>query len=272
SNVNSIINDWVERHRNRLEGINCSTDSKLLIHEMSEDILKSFDGKILVDKYDMYQYLMTYWLETMKDDVYIVIENGWIGDRDLLPEEIVVNKYFLKEKEEIESLEAERDELTSHKEEFEEENSGDEGVLEDYKNDRGNINKNSIKNRLKEIKDNSDFQDEFNTLNEYIDIIDKETAANKKIKEAVKALEKLVDEKYESLTTTEVKDLVVNHKWIPAIVGEVNSELDKISHRLTSRIKELAERYDETLAEIEEEVESYSSKVEEHLKRMGFTW
>ena len=36
---------------------------------------------------------MTYWLEIMKDDVYIVIENGWIGDRDLLPEEIV-NKYF----------------------------------------------------------------------------------------------------------------------------------------------------------------------------------
>ena len=272
SNVNSIINDWVERHKSRLEDINSNTESKLLIHEMSEDILKSFEGKILIDKYDMYQYLMTYWLETMKDDVYIVIENGWIGDRDLLPEEIVVNKYFLKEKEEIESLEAERDELTSHKEEFEEENSGDEGVLEDYKNDRGNINKNSIKNRLKEIKDNSDFQDEFSVLSEYIDIIDKEAAANKKIKEAVKALEKLVDEKYESLSTSEVKDLVVNHKWIPAIVGEVNSELDKISHRLTSRIKELAERYDETLAEIEEEVESYSSKVEEHLKRMGFTW
>ena len=170
SNVNSIINDWVERHRSSLEGINSSTDSKLLIHEMSEDILKSFEGKILIDKYDMYQYLMTYWLETMKDDVYIVIENGWIGDRDLLPEEIVVNKYFLKEREEIESLEADRDELTSHKEEFEEENSGDEGVLEDHKNDKGNINKNSIKNRIKEIKDNSDFQDEFNTLRINFDV------------------------------------------------------------------------------------------------------
>ena len=189
-----------------------------------------------------------------------------------MPEEIVVNKYFLKEKEEIESLEADRDEITSKKEEFEEENSGDEGVLEDYKNDKGSINKNSIRNRLKEIKDKEDFQDEFNTLNEYIDIIDKEASANKKIKETIKALEKLVDEKYESLSESEVKDLVINYKWIPAIVGEVNSELDKISHRLTSRIKELAESYDETLAEIEKEVESYSRKVEEHLQRMGFTW
>ncbi len=272
SNVNTVINDWIERHRKSLEDINSSTDSKLLIHDLSEDILKSFEGKILIDKYDIYEYLMTYWLEIMRDDVYIVIENGWIGDRDLLPEDIVINKYFLKEKEGIESLEAKRDEITSKKEEFEEENSGDEGILEDHKNDKGSINKNSIKNRIKEIKDNSDFQDEFNVLSEYMDIIDKEVAANKKIKEAVKALEKLVYEKYESLSESEVNDLVINHKWIPAIVGEVNSELDKISHRLTSRIKELAERYDETLSEIEEEVENYSTKVEEHLKRMGFTW
>jgi type I restriction enzyme M protein len=208
----------------------------------------------------------------MKDDVYIVIENGWIGDRDLLPEEIVINKYFRKEKEEIESLEAKRDEITSQKEEFEEENSEDEGILEDHKNDKGNINKNSVKNRLKEIKDNLEFEEEFSVLSEYMDIIDKEAAANKKIKEAVKALEKLVDEKYKSLSISEVKDLVVYNKWIPAIVGEVNSELDKISHRLTSRIKELAERYNETLTEVEKEVENYSSKVEEHLKRMGFTW
>ncbi len=272
SNVNSVINDWIERHRHSLEDINSSTDSKLLIHKLSEDILKSFEGKILIDKYDIYQYLMTYWLETMKDDVYIVIENGWIGDRDLLSEGIVINKYFLKEKEDIEFLEVERDEITSKKEEFEEENSCDEGILEEHKNDKGSINKNSIKNRLKEIKINIEFQDEFNVLTDYMEIIDKEAAANKKIKEAVKALEKLVDEKYESLSTSEVKDLVINHKWIPTIVGEVNSELDKISHRLTSRIKELAERYEETLSEIEMEVQNYSSKVGEHLKRMGFTW
>ena len=56
SNVNSIINGWVERHRNSVEHINSNTDSKLLIHELSEDILKSFEGKILIDKYDIYQY------------------------------------------------------------------------------------------------------------------------------------------------------------------------------------------------------------------------
>ena len=208
----------------------------------------------------------------MEGWVYIVIENGWIGDRDLLPEEIIVNKYFLKEKEEIESLEADRDEILSKKGEFEEENSGEEGVLEDHKNDKGSINKNSIKNRIKEIKGNLEFEEEFIALSEYMDIIDKESTTNKKIKEAGKTLEKLADEKYESLSTSEVKDLAINHKWIPSIVGEVNSELDNISNRLTTRIKELAERYDETLGKIEEEVESYSSKVEEHLKRMGFTW
>lgn len=272
ANVHFIINEWVERHRSTLEVIDSSTDSKLLIHTMSEDILKSFEGKILIDKYDIYQYLMTYWNETMKDDVYIVMENGWIADRDLLPEEIVIDKYFYKEKAKIEFLESERDEITSRKEEFEEENSGEDGVFDDLKNEKGNIDKNKVKSRLKVITGKSDFQDELDILNEYIDIVEKEAAANKKVKDAINELSKLVDEKYNFLSEPEVKGLVVNNKWISTIIGEINIEIDKISHRLTTRIKELAERYDETMFEIETEVEEYSNKVEEHLKRMGFTW
>ena len=270
--VNAIINGWAERHRDRFLQINSDIDPKVLIHEIAEDILESFSSRTLIDKYDIYQYMMTYWLEEMKDDVYMIVENGWIPDKDLIPENLVIDKYFYEEKAAIESLEAEKDEITRQKEEFEEENSGEEGYLEEIKNEKGNITKGSLKNRIKEIKDDPESVEELEVLEAYLKLVEDESDANKNVKDAMKALDKKVNEKYKALTEDEIKTLVVDMKWIPYIVREVNSEMDRVSHRLASRIKELAERYDETLFELEDEMKSYSEKVEEHLERMGFIW
>jgi len=270
--VNAVINGWSERHRDRFLQINSDIDPKVLIHDIAEDILESFSSRTLIDKYDIYQYMMTYWLEEMKDDVYMIVENGWIPDKDLVPENLVIDKYFYEEKAAIESLEADKDEITRQKEEFEEENSGDEGYLEEIKNDKGNITKGSLKNRIKEIKDDPDSVEELKVLEAYLKLVDDESDANKKVKDAAKALDKKVNEKYKVLTEDEIKTLVVDMKWIPYIVREVNNEMDRVSHRLASRIKELAERYDETLSQLEDEVKSYSEKVEKHLERMGFAW
>lgn len=270
--VNAIITGWAERHRERFLKIDSNIDPKVLIHDIAEDILESFSSRTLIDKYDIYQYMMTYWLEEMKDDVYMIVENGWIPDKDLVPENLVIDKYFNEEKAAIESLEAEKDEIARQKEEFEEENSGEEGYLEEIKNDKGNITKGSLKNRIKEIKDDPDSVEELEVLEAYLKLVDDESDANKKVKDAIKALDKKVNEKYKVLTEDEIKTLVVDMKWIPYIVREVNSEMDRVSHRLASRIKELAERYDETLSELEDEMKSYSEKVEKHLERMGFAW
>ena len=270
--INTIVNGWAERHRDRFLQINSDIDPKVLIHDIAEDILESFSSRTLIDKYDIYQYMMTYWLEEMKDDVYMIVENGWIPDKDLVPENLVVDKYFHEEKAAIESLEAEKDDITRQKEEFEEENSGEEGYLEEIKNDKGNITKGSLKNRIKEIKDDPDSVEELEVLEAYLKLVDDESDANKKVKDAMKALDKKVNEKYKVLTEDEIKTLVVDMKWIPYIVREVNNEMDRVSHRLASRIKELSERYDETLSELEDEMKSYSEKVEKHLERMGFAW
>ena len=270
--VNAIINGWAERHKDRFLQINSDIDPKVLIHDIAEDILESFSSRTLIDKYDIYQYMMTYWLEEMKDDVYMIVENGWIPDKDLVPENLVIDKYFNEEKAAIESLEAEKDEITRRKEEFEEENSGEEGYLEEIKNDKGNITKGSLKNRIKDIKDDPDSVEELEVLEAYLKLVDDESDANKKVKDAMKALDKKVNEKYKVLTEDEIKTLVVDMKWIPYIVREVNSEMDRISHRLASRITELAERYDETLSQLENKVKSYSEKVEKYLERMGFIW
>ncbi len=270
--VNAIINSWAERHRDRFLNINSDIDPKVLIQDIAEDILESFSSRTLIDKYDIYQYMMAYWLEEMKDDVYMIVENGWIPDKDLVPEHLVIDKYFYEEKAAIESLEADKDEITRQKEEFEEENSGEEGYLEEIKNDKGNITKASLKNRIKDIKDDSDSVEELEVLESYLKLVDDESDANKTVKDAIKALDKKVNEKYKVLTEDEIKTLVVDMKWIPYILSEVNNEMDRVSHRLASRIKELAERYDETLSELEDKLKSYHERVEKHLERMGFAW
>jgi len=46
--------------------------------------------------------------------------------------------------------------------------------------------------------------------------------------------------------------------------------MDNISHRLTQRIKELAERYENPMPKLTNEVAALTSKVEAHLQAMGF--
>lgn len=270
--INTIINNWSNKYREMFRNIKTGSNPKRIIEIISEEILEKFDGRILIDKYDIYQYLMNYWLDTMKDDIYMIVENGWIADKDLVPQELIIDKYFIEEKEYIEEKEVEKDEISREKEEYEEEHSGEEGILEEIKNDKGNITKGNLKAKIKEIKDNEDYKEEYEVLNNYLKLVDNEAKANKEIKKLEKELNKKVDSKYKELSEEEVKELVIDYKWIPTITKEVNGELERISHRLTTRIKELAERYDEPLPQIEEEIKELESKVEGHLQRMGFSW
>jgi type I restriction enzyme M protein len=52
----------------------------------------------------------------------------------------------------------------------------------------------------------------------------------------------------------------------------IETEMDNISHRLTQRIKELAERYETPLPAQMEEVSKLEDKVRMHLAKMGFSF
>ena len=94
-----------------------------------------------------------------------------------------------------------------------------------------------------------DWGEELTVLKDYLALFDKESTADKKVKAAQKKLDKLLLEQYKKLTEGEVKTLVVDDKWLASISQGIKTELDRISQRLTQRIKELAERYDKTLPE-----------------------
>ncbi|MGL5871596.1 MAG: hypothetical protein ACRC2R_04385 [Xenococcaceae cyanobacterium] len=110
-----------------------------------------------------------------------------------------------------------------------------------------------------------DWGEELEVLKNYLALFDKESEADKKVKDAQKKLDKLLLERYKKLTEEEIKTLVVNDKWLATIGQEIKTELDRISQRLTQRIKELAERYEATLSELTIRVDELESKVNNYL-------
>jgi type I restriction enzyme M protein len=144
--------------------------------------------------------------------------------------------------------------------------------MADARNDKDKITKASVQKRLYEIMDDKDADDERNVLKEYMKLAEEETEENKKTKESQAILEKKVLAKYKTLSIEEIKTLVVEDKWLARLEQDVQTEMQRISQRLTGRIKELAERYGETLPSLEEDVEKMEKTVKGHLGKMGFAW
>jgi type I restriction enzyme M protein len=81
------------------------------------------------------------------------------------------------------------------------------------------------------------------------------------VKEAEKKLDKQVIEKYPQLSEDEVKTLVVDDKWLSAIKGQIDGEVEAISRSLTQRVNELAGRYEKAVVEIDKEVDELEERV-----------
>jgi type I restriction enzyme M protein len=266
--VNTVFRDWQKANAPILERVGIDTKPKEVIRKISEGILQSFADINLVDKYDVYQHLMTYWLETMQDDAHLIAGDGWKAElshvkgkkdewgSDLLPKQLVINRYFAAEQKVIAQLEADCDAIRRQKEAMKEEHSGKDGLLEEVKTDKGKISRGNLQKRIKEIKNYVDAIEELEVLVAYLELMELEVGANRKIKDAQKAQDKKVIDRYKALTEDEVKTMVVGDKWLAAISGDVNTEVERISQRLTQRIKELAERYATPMPELNTNVDA----------------
>jgi len=288
--VNAVFMGWRKKNKPKLTGIAVDDKPKQLIHEISEELLKCFTGLSLIDRYDIYQHLMTYWAETMQDDLYFLVDDGWkatvyrilvenkkkkVTDKgwacDLVPKELVINRFYLAEKKAIEALEAKAEDIARQLEEMVEEHCGEDGLLAEVTND-GKITKSDIPKRIKEIKDDADYADELKVLQAYLKLLNTEADIKKQIKAAQAELDSKLLAKYKELTETEIKTLVVDDKWMATIERDVKSEMDRISQRLTGRIKELTDRYETPLPQQHKEVDKLTTKVDTHLRKMGFAW
>jgi type I restriction enzyme M protein len=221
---------------------------------------------------------MDYWADVMQDDVYQLVQEGWKAifdgkpNTNLIPQLLIVARYFAKEQAAIEKLEAERDVISQRMEELDEEHAGDEGLLADAKTDKGKLTKASVKKGLADIQDDKASADEKRLLEQYLNLIEKEVVANKQVKDAQKALEEQIAKQYGKLTESEIKALVVDDKWLASLVASVQSELDRVSQSLAGRVRQLAERYAIPLPQLTDEVAAFAARVDGHLKKMGAVW
>ncbi|MBP6965139.1 MAG: type I restriction-modification system subunit M [Armatimonadetes bacterium] len=296
--VATLFDRWKDAHVATLKGISTDTKPKQLIEVLSEDMLSTFRDVKLIDSYDVYQHLMSYWSDVMQDDVYMIASDGWaeasrlrlvvedkkvkekpdlvLGKRkykaDLIPPSLLIARYYAEEQQAIDALEAEIARLAQEVEEMRDEHGGEEGLLSEVMAENGKVTKGDVKSRLREIKGDSDFADEREVLEKYLALVEKESETTKKMKDARKALDVKLAARYGELTDEEVIVLVVDDKWLASLAAHVRSELDRVSQSLTGRTRELAERYAIPLPKLGEEVEDLSTRVDEHLKDMGFAW
>jgi len=284
---------WKIRNTKLLKDLQVGIKPKQTIFKVSEDVLKTYTDKALMDKYDVYQHLMNYWNETMQDDCYLIVVDGWkaelsivkqtksatIWDCDLVPKTLVIARYFLPEKQAIESLESEKEALAAQITELEEEHGGEDGFFADL----DKVNKANVNAQLKidavQLKKLSKGSEDFTALKEkiavfetYLKFVDSQSDLNKKIKDTSASLDIKVITRYKTLTEDEIKQLVVDDKWMATIERSVKTEMERISQRLTQRIKELAERYETPMPKQTTEVAALEHKVNVHLEKMGFVW
>lgn len=301
-NMDDLFADWKKRITVYLKTLTPGIKPKQTIHYISEDVLRTYIGKNLIDKYDVYQHLMNFWNEVMQDDCYLIAVDGWKAepyriiiknkagketdkgwDCDLVPKTLVIDRYFLAEKKAIEQLSFKKENFETELAELEEEHSGDEGYFSDY----DKVNKANLQRRLKEIMaakpklykqisgiaaESQASYGEQAILEQYLELTEKLSELNKKIKEAEAELDKKALIRYKTLTEGEIKQLVVDDKWMASIEPSVKTEMERISQRLTQRIKELAERYETPLPKQITDVAKLEDKVTAHLQKMGFVW
>lgn len=108
------------------------------------------------------------------------------------------------------------------------------------------------------------------TVLRFIDLLEAEADTKAALKRAYDELEAKVIAKYPQLTTDEIKMVVIERKWMAAMEQRIRTEMDNISHRLTQRIRDLADRYETPLPALESEVDRLEQRVKEHLLAMGF--
>ena len=283
--------DFMEQWQETIYDLAESSEKpKALIERMGQSIRNLFgEGNLLVDEYDAYEQLMNYWAETMQDDVYMIMADGWKLnlrpklkedkkekemvpvvvktwndlESDLLPVEYIVNRFCKSELEACDELSASiafmENEVTSLVEE-------NDDVFDTKNFEKEKVNLASVKKRAKVTKG-----EEQARLIEWLDLQNSIKAEKAKLKEANDKLLSRVKEEYDLLAQNEMKvKNLVKEKWVNAISTRIESELSRSIEQLKGQLSAISDRYDQTLPSIDQEVEDYESRVNAHLAQMGF--
>ena len=196
------------------------------------------------------------------------IDKGWTCE--LIPKALVINTYLVEEQQTLEDLQGALETTQAERAALEEEHSADEAALGTL----DKINKAEVTKLNKELKAQQDEEaTAFAKITQlWLKLYTKEASLKKDIKAAEAELDKNTLAQYGKLTEAEVRQLVIEDKWLASLYADIQTEIDGISQRLANRIKELAARYGHTLNELDTETQDLEHKVSAHLEKMGLVW
>lgn len=296
----AITTDWFTSHRVRLSHITANTNPNHLITEIGDDLLRGFVDVPLIDEYDIYEQLMTYWHEVMHDDVYLIMSDGWldaakprktIEDKirklsetpdlvvgkgrgaakykmDLIPPALIVARYFAAEQAELDDLNAAADDATRAVEEYIEENGTEDGPLAESMDD-GKVTKALVSAQLRATQREGAEPGEIGVLKHLLKLYDAEADAKKSARGAQAELDRMTLNQYVEMSPREVKKLVLDDKWQAVVVGRVAAEVEALTLNLVSRIQQLGERYSETLGDLDADLAGMEKIAAQNLAAMG---
>lgn len=179
-----IFEQWKAEVKNILLGIDADTNPKELIRMIAAMLRVAYEQARLLDNYDVYDCLLNYWNAKLQDDVYAIKAGGYAVAREidyeyakkkqkdesgetvevddtskvksfegaLIPKEIMEEVFFAEELAELTTLMEQSAALEAELDEMREEESGDEGLLKEALNEKGDsIPKANLNKRIKEL-------------------------------------------------------------------------------------------------------------------------
>ncbi|MDH6343322.1 type I restriction enzyme M protein [Parabacteroides sp. PFB2-12] len=297
--LQALFDSWKTEREAHFRQLTSGFSIKPEIATTGERLLNAFADNPLIDAYDMYQHLMSYWNDIMQDDLYAIAMEGWqagnLWERQvikgkrgkdgktgkdktveglegvigkLIPPRLLIDEYLSEEWETITQFENKVESIKAQLEELDQENELETTLFAEL----DKVTVASVKALLKEKKKSFTAKEEIAVMENYIQLNEAITATNKKIKEAKANIEQAVIDLYPQLTEEEIKEVVINKKWMRHLQHCLESEQERISQNLSQRVNELAARYAETLPQLETAVADYESKVKTHLHKMGLQW
>ncbi len=265
---------------------------KTLIESVCSRVLKEFEKVEILDKYGVYQLFKDYYNEVLQDDWFLLSFNDFrsakelreltpLKDKnkkanyleepdfiiqktyyksDLIPKNLIKQRFFEQEAKELEELENALNEKEALLDEFIEEHSSEEGLFYELK-----INESVLKKELKNATDPEDKQ----ILKTALELLEAKNKALKMKNKAYEELELKAFHQYKNLEINEIKGLIIKDKWLKSLKNALENKILKRINALTSALNEIIQTYSNSLLELDKEVKESESKVLEHLKDLG---
>ena len=144
----------------------------------------------------------------------------------LIPKSLIESTYFSAERTAIDEAQRTVDETQSRLDELTEEQTGDDGYLRDFLNDKDKVDAKQVTAALRELKKANSDHEAFHILNEWAELNKRLKDQAKIVKELNAALDAKLKEKYPTLSVGEIKELLGLNKESKVLLFSTEGNTD----------------------------------------------